>query len=84
MDLMELIARLRAHERGARQQCQCRSDWPNCMQCDCGLAADALEKLVRQCGNDLAEKPADRGVIGQRAGNQHGHDASGHDGGVEQ
>lgn len=39
-----LVARLRAHDQGARQQCQCRTDQPNCIACDCGNAADEIER----------------------------------------
>jgi hypothetical protein len=42
-----LIDRLRQHEKGSRQQCTCRSDLPNCIMCDCGLAADEIERLLR-------------------------------------
>lgn len=44
-DTAALILRLRAHERDARQQCQCRSDRPNCVACDCGAAAAEIERL---------------------------------------
>jgi hypothetical protein len=41
----DLTERLRKHEAGARQQCTCRSDWPNCIRCDLGLAADEIKRL---------------------------------------
>lgn len=40
-----LLGRLRQHERGARQGCTCRSDQASCVACDCGLAADEIERL---------------------------------------
>jgi hypothetical protein len=42
---MTITERLRIHEAGARQQCTCRSDWLNCIRCDCGVAADEVERL---------------------------------------
>ena len=40
-----LAERLRKHESGSRQQCTCNSRLPNCAACDCGVAADEIERL---------------------------------------
>lgn len=44
--LDDLVTRLRQHEGGARQQCLCRSTQENCLRCECGLAADAIGRLL--------------------------------------
>lgn len=44
--MTELTDRLRAHERGMRMRCICASTLPNCMACDCGVAADEIDRLT--------------------------------------
>lgn len=44
-DTTDLLARLRRHAGPAVMGCACRSDLPNCPACDCGHAADEIERL---------------------------------------
>lgn len=55
--LDDLVTRLRQHEGGARQQCLCRSTQENCLRCECGLAADAIELLHEDLSRRTAAHP---------------------------